>query len=578
MRHCHSLQEVSPPRADRKEGHYEDLESKLLSIYAGNNEKHLESSKSKFEFEDEWKYNYDGQYVYNEAKAEGITLLMAACQQGLEHDVRTILRRKPSLARLRDCTGKTAMHYCADNQSTACLDQILDLHPTLVNTGDNEGYTPLILAVLAGNTNIIRHLVSRSASIDAVDSQQHSAVHWAVVCGELEALDVLCNSGAEINSPDTHGAFPIHYAAQMCGPSAEHPSSPEKSRTFLVVLRKLLARGADPNVLDKDLRPPVLWAASAGSADAFLALVNYGASPSVTDKDGLSALHCAASRGHRECLSILITLCGAAVNLRDLNGCTALFYTVTLGYVECSSLLLECGAQTDIKDRKGRTPVHCGAAKGQLETLKVLERNNAQMWEVNNKGETPLHQAVRSGRKDLIRWLLSIKPESVDEASREGRTALHVAAGTNDTEVCAILLEWEADVNKTMISSNGKRTTPLDVALYRDNKSCARFLQSRGGLRFSKLNAKIIKRLSAKFSAIESNQPNDSETGKESNSSRSRNSKTSSKMSTEKTKFEDSDSDVEGSLIQDMCSVTQSQGKSPTLRARLIKRLIFFVM
>ena len=84
-----------------------------------------------------------------------------------------------------------------------------------------------------------------------------------------------------------------------------------------------MARGADPNVLDKDLRPPVLWAASAGSVDAFLALVNYGASASSIDKDGLSALHCAASRGHRECLSILISLCGAAVNLRDLNGCTS---------------------------------------------------------------------------------------------------------------------------------------------------------------------------------------------------------------------------------------------------------------
>ena len=302
-----------PCLSDVKE--YEDLESKLLSIYAEKNEKPIET-KRKAEGEDEWKYN-------NEAGKEGITLLMAACQQGLEHDVRTILRRRPGLARLKDRTGKTAVHYCADSQSSACLDQILDLHPTLLDRGDNEGCTPLILAVLAGNTNIIRHLVARNARIDAVDSEQHSAVHWAVVCGELEALDVLCNSGAQINTPDIHGAYPIHYAAQMCGPSTDHNSSPEKSRTFLVVLRKLLARGADPNVLDKDLRPPVLWAASAGSVDAFLALVNYGASASSIDKDGLSALHCAASRGHRECLSILISLCGAAVNLRDLNGCTS---------------------------------------------------------------------------------------------------------------------------------------------------------------------------------------------------------------------------------------------------------------
>ena len=92
----------------------------------------------------------------------------------------------------------------------------------------------------------------------------------------------------------------------------------------------------------------MLWAASAGSADAFLALVNYGASSEGGDRDGLAAIHCAASRGHKECLSILISLCGADVNLRDGNGCTALFYTVTLGFVECTGEM--CGSEGQVAD------------------------------------------------------------------------------------------------------------------------------------------------------------------------------------------------------------------------------------
>ena len=27
--------------------------------------------------------------------------------------------------------------------------------------------------------------------MNAVDNEQHSALHWAIVCGELEALDLL---------------------------------------------------------------------------------------------------------------------------------------------------------------------------------------------------------------------------------------------------------------------------------------------------------------------------------------------------------------------------------------------------
>ena len=329
---------------------------------------------------------------------------------------------------------------------------------------------------------------------------------------------------------------------------------------FLVVLRKLLARGADPSVLDKDLRPPTLWAASAGSADAFLALVNYGASPASIDADGLSALHCAASRGHRECLSVLSVLTDINVNMTDHNGCTSLFYTVTLGYVECTELLLQSGARTDLKDRKGRSVVHCGAAKGQLETLKVLRRFQADMWPVNNKGETPLHLAVRSGRRDLISWLLHLRPSSVDEATREGRTALHLAAATNNTEIAAILLDWRADINRTMVAGGGgggrgKPTTPLDVALIRASKSCARLLQSRGGLRASKL----LKTSSAEISESPASLERKIEW-----SERERD-------STTKTEFSDTDTDIEGCLPE----LEQSEGKSSVLSPRFTKRLYY---
>ena len=37
------------------------------------------------------------------------------------------------------------------------------------------------------------------------------------VCGEVEALDILVESGAGPGTADVHGAFPLHYAAQMCG-------------------------------------------------------------------------------------------------------------------------------------------------------------------------------------------------------------------------------------------------------------------------------------------------------------------------------------------------------------------------
>ena len=90
-----------------------------------------------------------------------------------------------------------------------------------------------------------------------------------------------------------------------------------------------------------------------GSSDALLSLVNAGASVSSVDKDGLSSLHCAASRGHQECLETLVSLCGADPDLQDKNGCSALFYAVTLGHAACAEYLLgAAGAAHTITDKK----------------------------------------------------------------------------------------------------------------------------------------------------------------------------------------------------------------------------------
>lgn len=67
------------------------------------------------------------------------------------------------------------------------------------------------------------------------------------------------------------------------------------------------------------------------------------------------ALHCAASRGHVECVDALLTLCGSEVDAVDNNSCSALFYAVTLGHADATEILLEHGANPNRQDGKGRT-------------------------------------------------------------------------------------------------------------------------------------------------------------------------------------------------------------------------------
>lgn len=118
---------------------------------------------------------------------------------------------------------------------------------------------------------MLRYLLDNGAEVNLLDNERHSVVHWATVCGELDSLDVVLDAGAEASVEDIHGAFPIHYAAQMCGHSSSKKGSvPSASRyAGLSALKKLINHGVPVDVIDRDGRQPLLWAASSGMYTPF---------------------------------------------------------------------------------------------------------------------------------------------------------------------------------------------------------------------------------------------------------------------------------------------------------------------
>ncbi|CAG9856192.1 unnamed protein product [Phyllotreta striolata] len=464
---------------------------------------------------------------------DGVSTLMYAAQQGDVDVVRRIIgvRRSPISNTIldRDRTGKTALHYSSTSQrrtAAETADLLVMAAPDLIDGTDEDGFTPLHLAVIAGNMQLVNFLLANGADVDALDNERHTVVHWATVCGETSALRAVLTAGARVSTPDVHGGYPLHYAAQM-------GAGEKDSDLGLQVLRLLLAHpGAEVACEDSDGRQPLLWAASSGSAGAVLALIRAGAAVEAADKDGLTALHCAASRGHTDCLDTLLTLCGASVDVIDSNGCTALHYAVTLGHADATALLLAHGADPNRQDRKGRSPAHCGCAKGQFETVKLIGNRGANLWLRNARGDFPLHDAAASGRRDLVKWLLEMRPSQTNARNNDGKCPLHAAASNDNSDMCKvpsgkykgkkgtikeamsyfqetiddatdylmtnintniiissnILLDAGAEVNPILRTSKNTFVTPLDCALQKGHRSTAKFLQVHGGVPASRLS------------------------------------------------------------------------------------------
>ncbi|KAJ8724028.1 hypothetical protein PYW07_008008 [Mythimna separata] len=430
---------------------------------------------------------------------QGCSPLMYACQQADYKAVVDILNKDPASVRVRDRGLRCALHYCASSGAgasqaarAACADRVLMAAPALADARDADGLTPLHLAVVHGNVPLVQTLLAAGADVNARDDEHHTVVHWATVCGEVGALRAVLASGADAATPDQHGGYPLHYAAQMCGAPA---ATDHQSRgAALEVLRALVKEGgASVDVRDADGRTPLLWAASAGSAAAVLALHQAGSKVDDADRDGLTALHCAAARGHTEALETLVGLCGARVDVADSHGCTPLHYAAALGHADATSALLQHGADSHRQDRRGRSPAHTAAAKGQIETVRILGARGANLWLRNSKGDLPLHEAVASGRRELVKWLLDGRPSQVNATNHEGRTPLHIAAATDNADLCRLLLDRGAEANLVARSSKNEPLTPLDCATTRGHRSTAKYLQMHGGMPASKLaNTEIV--------------------------------------------------------------------------------------
>lgn len=102
----------------------------------------------------------------------------------------------------------------------------------------------------------------------------------------MDALRAVLAAGANVTTPDINGGTPLHYAAQMCGASYEGKLSPGSSTKLALEILDILLQHPQINVEaeDRDGRPPLLWASSAGSEKAIIALVNAGAKVECCDK------------------------------------------------------------------------------------------------------------------------------------------------------------------------------------------------------------------------------------------------------------------------------------------------------
>ncbi|NXD14890.1 RAI14 protein, partial [Nothocercus nigrocapillus] len=170
-----------------------------------------------------------------------------------------------------------------------------------------------------------------------------------------------------------------------------------------------------------------------------------GANATKQDSEGKTAFHLAATKGHAECLRIMVTH-GADVAAQDGAGHSALHLAAKNSHPDCVKRLLQCKCPADSTDNSGKTALHYAAACGCLQVVQLLCEHKCPINIKDLDGNIPLLLAVQNGHTEICKYLVDHGAD-INTRDKNGRTALMVACEAGSLNIVETLLRKGADVS-----------------------------------------------------------------------------------------------------------------------------------
>ena len=311
------------------------------------------------------------------------------------------------------------------------------------NLRDVGGCPPLAVAAGQGYSGVVELLVEADADTELTCDEGRTALLWAAVNGETEAVRSLLQAAANVDHlSGNHGATALMEAS-------------EQGHTE--VMRLLLEAGSQVNVAAfSDGATALADASMDGHTEAVRLLLQARANVELADLDGATPLFLASCEGHTDVVRVLLQA-SADKDTADGQGCTALVAASREGHLETVMLLLEASADKDLATEHGATPLHAASGRGHYAVAFAAAAQGRGRGD--HRGWTALHVAAAHGCCATTRLLLEAAADT-DAVGSGGRTALQLACWWSHRDIVQELLEARAD--KDAVDGDGM--TAFDYA------------------------------------------------------------------------------------------------------------------
>lgn len=351
-------------------------------------------------------------------------------------------------------------------------------HGAWHEAADEDGFTPLLLCSVLGQTDAVEMLLDREANTDARSSSgMLNAVQLATESNHWHTLQALLGSRGFDYGQNAIDTVRLLHACAGRGLI-------DCLRVLIIHIQERFDTFPDHvlDTADDEGYTPLIYALTNGFVDIVQYLLENDAGPDVKDYFGRSPLHFAVTYSDAvvcEAMVKLLTMYEADVNVKDNDGDAPLHVCSDRDdRLACTSLLLTHGALI-CSNALGNHATHIAARHGAVEMIKLLVQYGGDMNLKNYDGKTPLGMARMHNQRAVVQYIAHyFAQEALVETDADDGEAIHdnqtqedeLIEQAEDKDDDAVLIDNDAtqDSEAAHEPSNQQRPTEMTAEDWQD--------------------------------------------------------------------------------------------------------------
>ena len=369
------------------------------------------------------------------------------------------------------CDIKTTIKYGFNSLHLACLHAKVEMveyliHDAILTSTDSMGRTPLHLAVLTNNMDVVKYFVERLAydPIASISNEHFSPFQFASLCGKLQIVRYFIHERkCDPMLKNSSGKSLIHLASY--------------SGHVKVVQYLVESCDVDINCQDENQHTSLHYSACEGHIEVVKYLVAKNCVVQMRGSKNNTALHLAAAKGRLAIVKFLLEEAKCDPMLEGDLKRTVFQFACGNGQFEIVMYLHEEIHLSLLHvDSQNLSLLHLSAMCGSLPITEYLIAKGCDAFQTDSNRNMPLHIAAMNGRFELVKYLLAHMKGYMFTGYAE-RTAFHYAALTGSLQIVKYIdQKYSVDLD----CRDQYQSTPLHLASFKGKLEVVEYLIERG--------------------------------------------------------------------------------------------------